>query len=397
MKRLIVNNIEVILDKDLKIPYSVKNFDIENPTLINIDKSKTISLKRCNVNDEAFGYLANNSRLNTSVDSGNGIKFNPIKLNTYQLLEDSELLSEGIVSVTEINATEINIELFDNLLKKLNELDDKFINDIDLFDDLPINWQNLNVLNGQGIIPVYGLDDTSLDKNKLFCTIANNNEYILGVVDLPQECSPIHIRSFKSYDARLAVGIDKIIDKINEKYGDIVELDENIDGLTDLKILSNKFTEKDFSNKFTVTGTTGSYQMVTNTAATGTILDKNLIVNFGSNEVSASDIRVKSTVYLGMKNNVANTVRQWKHDVSAKTVAQFNAATSEIDKYVGALKGTFTLQFFNGSTLVDEKTTEAELPMSWNKNFYFSDKSFTTIFEIDNTFEKSVVNFNNIK
>ena len=81
MKRLIVNGIELILDKGLTFPYSVRNFNLNNPTLINIDKSKSIELKRCNINDEAFGFISNKTRLNTSSASGQGVLFNPIKKN----------------------------------------------------------------------------------------------------------------------------------------------------------------------------------------------------------------------------------------------------------------------------------------------------------------------------
>ena len=360
MKRLIVNGIEIILDKGLTFPYSVKNFDLENPTLINIDKSKSIELKRCNTNDEAFGFIANNSRINTSTVSGSGVLFNPIKKNNYQLLEDSELISEGIVNVLEANDKVIIIELYDALLEKFNELDDKYINDVNLFTERKINVDFITT-PPEGIVPVFGLDDTSMSTTSILCRKYNGKHFVLDKVEIP-ESKPIDLQTFKSYDCRFATPVENMINKINEQW-DIIDNQYDFEGL---HLLSNKLTPFPYYNDRVVNVSTGGFN---NAAPQGSISNGELNAFVLSDNLTtlAQKINIISGVNFTLRSDnpsVTHLVRQLNSENNARTVSSFN-----MGDYIGTLKVTTTLKFYKGSINVDNINSITNIDLLWGRNF----------------------------
>lgn len=391
MKRLIVNNIEVVLNKDVKIPYSVRNFNLNNPTLINIDKSKSIELQRCNINDEAFGFISNKTRLNTSSASGQGVLFNPIKKNTYQLLEDSELISEGLVNILEANDKVIIIELYDALLEKFNDLDDKYINDVDLFTEQKINVDFI-INPPAGLTPVFGLDDAALDKSHITCRIMEGNNVRAGYrAELPRECFPIDLRTFKTYEVRYGVDINTIIDKINQKWGNIIDNRYNFESL---HLLTNKPTSKPHYGDFSVSGSVGS---LSGSTPFGSAVGGNLIINnkpitqlSGHITPQSQKINVNSNLIFTLRSGVAQTtVRQLQLENEAKTESYFADR-----QYVGQLKSNIKIICYKrGQVVYISNQTETIIDLLWKVNYFKINNDLKYIGTILSTFDLPPIDF----
>lgn len=151
MVQLYINEQLAIIDENIYFPFTKKVIDFENPTLINFEGSKTITLKRCVENDDIFGNIAEITRLTYGFeDDKSSILFNQLKKITYKLLDDGILISEGIIQITNITETNYEIELYDNIINIIESFEQTKLSDLDIYEvdgvtpfSKPVNKDNI--------------------------------------------------------------------------------------------------------------------------------------------------------------------------------------------------------------------------------------------------------------
>ena len=123
MKQLFIENKKVLIDENTYFPFTYKISDLENVNIINLPKSKTVNIPRCPQNDEIFGHIGEITRINVnSNDNKIGISFNQIKKCEYKLCNESVVIGTGLLIVNAVNDENYEIQLYDYLVKKLEEI-----------------------------------------------------------------------------------------------------------------------------------------------------------------------------------------------------------------------------------------------------------------------------------
>lgn len=269
MVQLYINNRQVIVDENIYFPFSKKVIDFENPILINFEGSKTITIKRCVENDDIFGNIVEITRVTYGFENDkSNILFNQLKKVKYELYNDGEFISSGIVKITSITETEYEIELYDNIINVIESFEETKLSDLDIYENdgstvysKPVT--KLNILDTNSpVIPVFGEENYDFSKTKIFANEYNNTFGASDIkfIDLPTELSQIQARTFKSYSHSFALPVKKVFESINKKYNNIIEVDNNIYNLLgDLHIKLNKPNIINFFNDSVITGGTTSY------------------------------------------------------------------------------------------------------------------------------------------
>jgi hypothetical protein len=249
MKSLYINDKRVLIDNNLYFPFTHKISDLEDVNVIGVPATKSISIPRCSQNDEIFGYAGNLTRINQSnTDELIGISFNQTNKTTYKIYNDSELISEGLIIIKSVTNDNYEVELYDKFIDIIEQFSDVYLNDFDLkVDNTTIDFQcNINTiknLNYNGFKPIYCIDETELDNKSILCKSGET----ISKIDLPNECSPLQLRTFKASDVRYGISLNNIIDSINSYTGSTTDIvvDSSLTGLTnELFLVSNKPTNE---------------------------------------------------------------------------------------------------------------------------------------------------------
>lgn len=121
---LYINNTLVEVDKTIEWNITKTFSDIENPTAIFADYSKTITVPATNSNNQLFGNLFSIDRITAENENNNtGIFFNPLKKADCQLFLNGDLILDGYAKVTEADKKSYTINIIGALGKIFSELD----------------------------------------------------------------------------------------------------------------------------------------------------------------------------------------------------------------------------------------------------------------------------------
>lgn len=288
-KQLYINDKRVFIDEEKTyFPFSYTINDLETVNVINIPGSKTIEIPRCPVNDEIFGYIGEFSRITISSDDDKAnIMFNQTKKCYYKLYSDSELVSNGLVIVTSLTPNTFEIQLKDELMDKLEELNDVYLNELDIYNSsnniisFPSNVLNVrDHLLSTDLIPTFNIKEFDLPKDKLICKDSETNK--LSSITLPTECSPLQARTYKNYEVDYVMPINSLINTINHN-GYNINVDNKVSPFfKEVNVLCNKPTNisiSEFGNvspstELSVTATT---QPPTNSNTAARLLTKVLL------------------------------------------------------------------------------------------------------------------------
>lgn len=297
MKQLYINDQRLIIDEsNTYFPFTYTINDLENINIINLPISKDIEIPRCATNDEIFGYIGDLTRITSSSDNNLiGVSFNQTKKCIYKLMSDSEIVSEGLLIVKSVNESSFTIQLLDKVVEKLENLNDKKLNEIDLYNS---NNQIIefisnadNVLAQKDLIPTFNYNETDLDKSNISVMQKNatTNELKNVKFELLSECEALQVRTFKSYEVKYALPIQKLINSINlNNLGTTITFDDQLNVIfDDVHILLNKPTnlpeqKTDNLNKSpnpNLLGNSAYFSLSSNNTGTGTSVLKNDEVN----------------------------------------------------------------------------------------------------------------------
>lgn len=320
MVQLYINNQQVIIDENIYFPFTKKVIDFENPTIINFEGSKTITIKRCVENDDVFGNIAEITRITYGFeDNKSNILFNQLRKVKYELYNDGEYISSGIIRILNITETEYEIELYDDIINIIESFEGIKLSDLDIYENdsstiFSKSVNKTNILNSNSpVIPVFGEEDYEFSKNKIFANEYNNtlDAYNIKFIDLTNELTQMKARTFKSYSHSFALPINKVFESINKKYNNIIEVDNNVYNiLGDLYIKLNKPNAINFSNDSVITGgTTGYYNLAASDYAYGNFKYTN--TNDLNLEIKNQKIEIKSDLEFEFKtdnpsHNLAN-------------------------------------------------------------------------------------------
>lgn len=122
MIRLFIENNEVELNEDFSCPITKTFEDIENPTNIKNDFSKTITIPYTRVNNKIFGYLYNPDRQIISRDGFVGLDFDPYKKLNFRLEYNDIVLMIGYLKVLQTTSNGYECTLNGELGKIFQEL-----------------------------------------------------------------------------------------------------------------------------------------------------------------------------------------------------------------------------------------------------------------------------------
>lgn len=273
MKTLFINNKRVTIDTDnTYFPFSYKVNDLENVNIISMPVSKTVEIPRNDNNDEIFGYIGELNHIAISGQNNKvSISFNQTKKATYELYNDSELVSSGLVVIEDIDETKYSVTLYDELIDKMEELSTINLNQLDLFKtdnsifnvkSTAVNINSMITGNTTDIVPLVCNKKFDLDNKILKCY---NKTDIAGAiptnVDLPVECSSLQLKCFKNYEFNYGIPLNRIIKSINETsnenydntdYPTIIVDNKLTDIFNEVHLISNTPTNPDSIQTFSM-------------------------------------------------------------------------------------------------------------------------------------------------
>ena len=236
MKQLIINGDLCLINDSQYFPFTYKVSDLEEINIINFPSTKTVELPRNSQNDEIFGHIAEITRINYGYeDNKSGISFNQFKKAEYTLLNNSEVVSEGILRIVNITNDNYEVELYDNAINLLEDLEDKYLNELEIINPqtgLPlserINHQTIKEMTTKdyGVNPVFVDFDSKYTGTQIYGNQEGVGEKIL---ELPREMTPLQMRTFSAAEVPLTIHITKMIDMIEAK--EQVEFSSDVKGL----------------------------------------------------------------------------------------------------------------------------------------------------------------------
>ena len=236
MKQLIINGDLCLINDSQYFPFTYKISDLEEINIINFPSTKTVELPRNSQNDEIFGHIAEITRINYGYeDNKSGISFNQFKKAEYTLLNNSEVVSEGILRIVNITNDNYEVELYDNAINLLEDLEDKYLNELEIINPqtgLPlsekINHQTIKEMTTKdyGVNPVFVDFDSKYTGTQIYGNQEGVGEKIL---ELPIEMTPLQMKTFSAADIPLTIHITKLMDMIEAK--EPIEFSSEVKGL----------------------------------------------------------------------------------------------------------------------------------------------------------------------
>lgn len=127
MIRLFIENKEIELDEEVKFAITKQFEDLNDPTAIINDWSKTVSIPFTSTNHRIFGYIFNPDKLTVAGgDSLTGIYFDPLKKLDFRLLWGDAVLMTGYAKLNEVKQNagrgSYDVTLFGQLGKVFQEM-----------------------------------------------------------------------------------------------------------------------------------------------------------------------------------------------------------------------------------------------------------------------------------
>ena len=260
MKQLIINGNLALIDINQYFPFTYKISDLEEINIINFPSTKTVELPRNSQNDEIFGHIAEITRINYGYeDNKSGISFNQFKKAEYTLLNNSEVVSEGILRIVNITNDNYEVELYDNAIELLEDLEDKYLNGLDIINPqtgLPlserINYQTIKEMTTKdyGVNPVFVNFDSKYTGTQIFGRRKTDKSSWEEVLTLPTEMTPLQMKTFSASEVPLTIHITKLLNMIEAK--EQIEFSSDVKGLLAYIHMLLKKPENSLVNKETV-------------------------------------------------------------------------------------------------------------------------------------------------
>lgn len=237
MKQLYLNNKRVVLNPDTYFPFTQKVSVLDDFTIIGMPASKTVTLPRCQENDEIFGYIAEITRI-VSANSDNliGVSFNQIRKVSYKLYSNSDIISEGIIRIVNITNDGYEIELYDKVI----DLIETFSNEDGYLSELELILAGGNYLGYCNAQTIKTLSDAN-GELKVLANINTDETFDNAVVfttaltraTLPSPLTKLQFGTLKPYDFEYAVPLSTIVRSINWSFNDSIEMDATVSTLFD--------------------------------------------------------------------------------------------------------------------------------------------------------------------
>ena len=254
MKSLYINNKRALIDDDTYFPITQTISDLETVNTIGLAASKSVNIPICPTNDEIFGYVAEITRMNIGGDNEIGVSFNQVKKCEYILFDESEVVSKGLILITNITSTNYEVTLYDEIIQKIEESADYYLNDCDLYfeDDEKLNMPStansiVGIANSVYIKPVIAIKDNDATGQNIRCNVSSGSNYVESTVDVGTECTPIQLKSVKSYDVNLAIPLNNLFRCINLKYPNSIAYSSELNNLfTETHLLTKSPTNIDY-------------------------------------------------------------------------------------------------------------------------------------------------------
>lgn len=246
MKALYINGLQAVIEVNQYFPFTYKLSDLEEINIINFPSTKSILLPRNLQNDELFGHIAEITRNNYGYeDNLIGISFNQFKRAGYELYNNSELISEGIIRIVGITDDAYEIELYDLAIELLETYDNTLLNELSLINPqtgLPlsvrINHSKLAEMatSDYRIKPVFGMYNSDYTGNQIYCTkVAEVNPTVVltvGVQTLPVELTPLQMRTFSAADVPFTISLIDMYDMITSFTNGKIQISDTVRDLT---------------------------------------------------------------------------------------------------------------------------------------------------------------------
>lgn len=272
-KSLYINNKRVTIDSEnTYFPFTYKISTLEDISIIGVPVSKSISIPRCQTNDEIFGFIGELSRINTGhSDDLVSVSFNQTKKATYKLLDESKIVSTGLLIVTNVTRNNYEVELVDVIVDKIESFSNKYLNDLDIIndDDTVFNKKLnavsvVNAFNTGVITPLVNIKDRDSDGTTISCKTTNGTlTPVMTTRELPTDCTPIQVKSMKNGDFDYGIKLRRVIDSFNKtnnsnydtaNYPDIVIADNAKNIFDEVNLLLIPKREQSFVEDVTMDG-----------------------------------------------------------------------------------------------------------------------------------------------
>lgn len=364
MKKLFINNTIAVIDDNQKFYFQHKVNNLDDYSIINLPVSKTIQVPRCQQNDEIFGYIGEIQRLTFNYDNDEkvSISYNQTKKVGYEFYDGSELISSGNLIVDNITQQNYEVTLYDGLINTLEELSgdedgNGYLNSLDIYYagtndkiEFPINSANLPYyayINDNLKYTINIKDDDLTDTSFRCIDKATNSP---KTFELSEELTQLQAKSVKSYDVEYAVPVNGVIESINKKYNNIVEVDSK---------LSTYFDELHFScgkaKKYDKTPTEISLNSFTGVTAPNNSYPYTLLsYPFGD---QANGKMVSGIFFIPLKDLSNNFITKTNGKYYLELPIQIKTSA---DWYDGPV-----LSKFNGKTFTNSNVVNGDLFMEW--------------------------------
>lgn len=289
MKQLYINNKRVVLNENTYFPFTHKISNLDDFTIIGLPVSKSVQVPRVVDNDEIFGHIASITRL-TAASSENliGISFNQTQRVEYELINNNEVISTGVIQIVNITDEFYEIELYDKLIDLIETFstEETYMDTLDIITENGVFSgytnadfiKNLNDANSE----VKVLANINTDTTYENCVV--NTSTGIQKVNLSSPLTNIQFRTLKNYDFEYAIPLTTAIRSINNSYDDLIEIESSIQDIFDEThlLLGNVIQKRDIEN-YTASGqilptSTGNTTGITNPI--NTIYFKDLSSNY---------------------------------------------------------------------------------------------------------------------
>lgn len=296
MKQLYLNNKRVVLNPDTYFPFTQKVSVLDDFTIIGMPASKTVTLPRCQENDEIFGYIAEITRIvSASSDNLIGVSFNQIRKVSYKLYSNSDIISEGIIRIVNITNDGYEIELYDKVIDLIETFDSEegLMSNLDLVLSTGVynNSNRASVVkqlnDAEGELKV--LANIKSDTGETEAVVTTGG--VLNKVTLPAPLTPLQFRTLKNYDFEYAVPLTTVVRSINNSFPNSIELDsEATDLFNEVHMLLGSSKKERVIQNYTANGGT----LASSSGNVNTVL---------TNPINSFDFK-QGTAFLGRNNGI---------------------------------------------------------------------------------------------
>lgn len=375
MKNLFINDKRVVIDNEQTyFPFQYKVNDIENIDVIGVPISKTIEIPRCQINDEIFGYLGDIHRTTTGSSDGKvSVSFSQLKKGYYKLFNESELVSEGIITVSDVDDDKYSINLIDLLVDKIERLNTLKLNKLHFYNSSNTYFDKFKadcyVVGQQSdpFIPTINIKEYDYSGTKLRRTNISSTGSTVAINELPEACNGLQTKSIKNYDINYAVSYKDIVKAINQY---------NFDNTSDTIYANNGYVTYDSK----VDEMLGETYLICNKPSPNELALEESFILKDLNSTSGSgifytvlkdslsqNIKVKNGKYeLNYNLDGTITTSDYVSEISKFNGVKWTKTLSSPGAKIGEVYLTATLVLFNSSGVEVAKTKSSTSSVSLN-------------------------------